>query len=72
MALLIVGVLTEVFIIIATSAADAYTFAISMCTVTIATTWASSPSSSAHPNSCHLIEERGQLWKSRLSESRTG
>ena len=40
MALLIVGVLTEVFIIVATFAADAYTFAISMCTVTIAITWA--------------------------------
>lgn len=40
MALVIVGVLTEVFIIIATFAADAYTFAISMCTVTIAITWA--------------------------------
>lgn len=40
MALLIVGVLTEVFIIIATFAADAYTFAISMCTVTIVVTWA--------------------------------
>ncbi len=40
MALLIVGVLTEIFIIVATFAADAYTFAISMCTVTIAITWA--------------------------------
>lgn len=40
MALLIVGVLTEIFIIIATFAADAYTFAISMCTVTIVVTWA--------------------------------
>lgn len=40
MALVIVGVLTELFIIIATFAADAYTFAISMCTVTIVITWA--------------------------------
>lgn len=40
MALLIVGALTEIFIIIATFAADAYTFAISMCTVTIVVTWA--------------------------------
>lgn len=40
MALLIVGVLTEAFIIIATFAADAYTFAISMCTVTIVVSWA--------------------------------
>lgn len=40
MALIIVGALTEAFIIIATFAADAYTFAISMCTVTIVVTWA--------------------------------
>jgi arginine:ornithine antiporter/lysine permease len=40
MSLLIVAVLTEIFIIIATFAADAYTFAISMCTVTIVITWA--------------------------------
>lgn len=40
MALLIVGALTEAFIIIAAFAADAYTFAISMCTVTIVVTWA--------------------------------
>ncbi len=40
MSLLIVGVLTEIFIIIASFAADAYTFAISMCTVTIVITWA--------------------------------
>ena len=38
--LLIVGVCTQVFIILATYAADAYTFAISMCTVTIVVTWA--------------------------------
>ena len=38
--LLIVGALTEIFIIVATFAADAYTFAISMCTVTIVVTWA--------------------------------
>ena len=37
--LLIVGALTEIFIIVATFAADAYTFAISMCTVTIVVTW---------------------------------
>ena len=36
----IVGVCTQVFIILATYAADAYTFAISMCTVTIVVTWA--------------------------------
>ncbi len=40
MALIIVGVLTEIFIIVATFAADAYTFALSMCTVTIVVTWA--------------------------------
>ena len=39
MALLIVGVCTQVFIIVATFAADAYTFAISMCTVTIIISW---------------------------------
>ena len=36
----ILGVCTQVFIILATYAADAYTFAISMCTVTIVVTWA--------------------------------
>ena len=40
MALLIVGALTELFVIVATFSADAYTFAISMCTVTIVITWA--------------------------------
>ena len=40
MSLLIVGACTQVFIIVATYAADAYTFAISMCTVTIVITWA--------------------------------
>jgi arginine:ornithine antiporter/lysine permease len=40
MALIIVGVCTQVFLIIALTAADAYTFAISMCTVTIVVTWA--------------------------------
>lgn len=40
MALLIVGVCTQVFLIIALMAADAYTFAISMCTVTIVVSWA--------------------------------
>lgn len=40
MALLIVGACTQVFLIIAFAAADAYTFAISMCTVTIVITWA--------------------------------
>lgn len=40
MALLIVGACTQVFMIIAFTAADAYTFAISMCTVTIVITWA--------------------------------
>jgi arginine:ornithine antiporter/lysine permease len=39
MALIIVGVCTQVFFIIATFAADAYTFAISMCTVTIIISW---------------------------------
>jgi len=40
MALIIVGACTQVFLIIAMTAADAYTFAISMCTVTIVVTWA--------------------------------
>lgn len=40
MALIIVGVCTQVFMIVAFTAADAYTFAISMCTVTIVITWA--------------------------------
>ena len=40
MALIIVGACTQVFLIIAFTAADAYTFAISMCTVTIVITWA--------------------------------
>ncbi|MDY2788968.1 MAG: amino acid permease [Atopobium sp.] len=40
MSLIIVGICTQVFIVIATFAADAYTFAISMCTVTIVVTWA--------------------------------
>ena len=39
MALIIVGVCTQVFFIIATFAEDAYTFAISMCTVTIIISW---------------------------------
>ena len=39
MALIIVGVCTQVFFIIASFAADAYTFAISMCTVTIIISW---------------------------------
>lgn len=39
MALIIVGICTEVFLIIAYFAADAYTFAISMCTVTIIISW---------------------------------
>ena len=39
MALIIVGVCTQVFLIIASFAADAYTFAISMCTVTIIISW---------------------------------
>lgn len=40
MALVIVGICTQVFLIIAHFAEDAYTFAISMCTVTIVVTWA--------------------------------
>ena len=40
MALLIVGLCTQVFLIVAFAAADAYTFAISMCTVTIMISWA--------------------------------
>lgn len=40
MSLIIVGACTQIFIVIATFAADAYTFAISMCTVTIVITWA--------------------------------
>jgi arginine:ornithine antiporter/lysine permease len=40
MSLIIVAALTQLFIIIASYAADAYTFAISMCTVTIVVTWA--------------------------------
>lgn len=40
MALIIVGACTQLFLIIALAAADAYTFAISMCTVTIVITWA--------------------------------
>ncbi|ACU93894.1 amino acid transporter [Cryptobacterium curtum DSM 15641] len=40
MALIIVAACTQVFLIIAFTAEDAYTFAISMCTVTIAITWA--------------------------------
>ncbi len=40
MALVIVGLCTQVFLIVAFAAADAYTFAISMCTVTIMVSWA--------------------------------
>lgn len=40
MALLIVGACTQVFLVVAFAAADAYTFAISMCTVTIMISWA--------------------------------
>lgn len=40
MALIIVGACTQIFLIVAFTAADAYTFAISMCTVTIVITWA--------------------------------
>ena len=39
MALIIVGVCTQVFFIVSSFAADAYTFAISMCTVTIIISW---------------------------------
>ncbi|ACV23245.1 Arginine/ornithine antiporter [Slackia heliotrinireducens] len=39
MALIIVGACTQVFLVIAYFAADAYTFAISMCTVTIIISW---------------------------------
>ena len=39
MALLIVGVCTQVFYILASFAEDTYTFAISMCTVTIIISW---------------------------------
>lgn len=38
--LIIVGALTEIFIIVATLSSDAYNFAFSMCTVTIVITWA--------------------------------
>lgn len=40
LSLVIVGACTQAFVIVATYAADAYTFAISMCTVTIVVTWA--------------------------------
>ncbi|QWT18125.1 amino acid permease [Collinsella sp. zg1085] len=40
MALIIVGACTQIFLIVAFAAADAYTFAISMCTVTIMISWA--------------------------------
>lgn len=39
-ALLIVGLCTQIFLVVTFAAADAYTFAISMCTVTIMISWA--------------------------------
>lgn len=39
MALIIVGICTQVFLLVAHFSADAYTFAISMCTVTIIVSW---------------------------------